>query len=180
MFASGYWNVQTACFSAGEIWVVQPFTTKNGEQAVTKYGDGQFNLTVVDVNLRATGVSGNALADATDNSNQATTTDDRQSVTMALERPGEIEQYINYSGTEITNACRDNGRDWSLKGAAINITEQLAHLSAEGLNTGVAYDDLMSRFCGTPKANTPTCGKAALQTQGGLVVLGVYVVWFVL
>ena len=143
VFESGYWNVPTACFSAGEIWVVQPFTTQDGTQAGTKYGDGQFNLTVEDVNLRATGVSGNALANVTDNNNQATTNDDRQSVTMALEQPGEIEQYINYSGTQITNACHDNGRDWSLKGAAINITEQLAHLGAEGLNTGVAYDDLM-------------------------------------
>ena len=140
---SGYWNVQTACFSAGEIWVVQPFTTTGGEQAVTQYGDGQFNLTVEDVNLHATGVSGNALQEVPDNSNQVTTRDDRQSVTMALEQPGEIEQYINYSGTDITNACHDDGRDWSLKGANISITEQLAHLGAEGLNTGVAYDDLM-------------------------------------
>ena len=143
VFESGYWNVQTACFSAGEFWVVQPFTSKSGTQAVDQYGDGQFNLTVEDVNLRATGVSGNALENKTDNSNQAITTDDRQSVTMALEQPGAIEQHINYSGTEITNACHDNGRDWSLKGAGINITEQLAHLGAEGQNTGVAYDDLM-------------------------------------
>ena len=143
VFASGYWNVQTACFSAGEIWVVQPFTAKDGTQAVNQYGDGQFNLTVEDVNLRATGVSGNALQEVADNSNQAVTNDDRQSVTMALEQPGEIEQYINYSGTDITNACHDNGKDWSLKGADISITEQLAHLGAEGLNTGVAYDDLM-------------------------------------
>ena len=140
---SGYWNVQTACFSAGEIWVVQPFTTQDGTQAVTKYGDGQFKLTVEDVNLQATGVSGNALQEVADNRNQMVTTDDRQSVTMALEQPGEIEQYINYSGTDITNACHDDGRDWSLKGANISITEQLAHLGAEGLNTGVAYDDLM-------------------------------------
>ena len=143
VFESGYWNVQTACFSAGEFWVVQPFTSESGTQVVDEYGDGQFNLTVEDVNLHATGVSGNALANADDNSNQAITTDDRQSVTMALEQPGEIEQYINYSGTEITNACHDDGRDWSLKGAGIKITEQLAHLGAEGQNTGVAYDDLM-------------------------------------
>ncbi len=143
VFESGYWNVQTACFSAGEFWIVQPFSNQSGESAANKYGSGQFNLTVEDVNLKATGISGTGLSDVSDNSNQSTVTDDRQSVTMAMEQPGEIEQYINYSGTDITNACRDNGKDWSLKGAGISITEQLAHLGAEGQHTAVAYDDLM-------------------------------------
>lgn len=143
VFKSGYWNVQTACFSAGEFWVVQPFSSHSGATAAEKYGNGQFNMTIEDMNLKAGGVSGNKLPDAADNSNQAITTDDRQSVAMAMEQPGEIEQYINYSGTDITNACHDNGKDWSLKGADISITEQLAHLGAEGQNTAVAYDDLM-------------------------------------
>mgnify|MGYP001228146982 CR=1 FL=1 len=143
VFESGYWNVQTACFSAGEFWVVQPFNSQGGEMAANKYGSGQFNLTISDVNLQATGISGNGLPQVADNSNQATQTDDRESVNMALEQPGEIEQYINYSGTDITNACHDNGKDWSLTGADINITEQLAHLGAEGQNTAVAYDDLL-------------------------------------
>ena len=62
---------------------------------------------------------------------------------MILESPGDIGQYIGYSGTDVTNACRDDGKDWSLSGAEISIQENLAHLRAEGMNTAVAYDDLM-------------------------------------
>lgn len=58
--------------------------------AANKYGSGQFNLTISDVNLRATGISGNGLPQVADNSNQATQTDDRESVTMALEQPGRL------------------------------------------------------------------------------------------
>ena len=47
-----------ACFSAGELWVVQPFFTKDGKYIVDTYGTGTFNLTVTDDDLKITTVSG--------------------------------------------------------------------------------------------------------------------------
>lgn len=50
-----YWNVQNACFSAGELWVVQPFYDKDGSYVVDQYGTGTFNLTVQDSGLQING-----------------------------------------------------------------------------------------------------------------------------
>lgn len=139
----GYWDVQTACFSAGEFWIVQPFYDEAGTYVVDKYGNGNFTLTVSDGNLAATGESGTSLDKVPDNSNQGVLTDDTAASAMALETPGAIGHYIRYHGTSITEAYREEGKDWSLTGAEINVQGQLAHLSAEGSNTGVAYDDLI-------------------------------------
>lgn len=141
--SKGYWDIQTACFSAGEFWILQPFYDAQGGYIADEYGNGNFTMTVEDGNLMVTGESGQSLEEKDDNSNQMVTTDDRESVSMALEQPGEIEQYIRYAGTDVTNAYQNEGKDWSLSGGEISIQEQLAHLGAEGLHTAVAYDDLI-------------------------------------
>ena len=138
-----YWNRQIACFSAGEFWILQPFYDKEGNYVVHTYGDGGFNVVLSDSGLEATGVSGTTLEPSETNSNQAVTTDDRVAVDMVMESPGTIEQYINYAGTDVTNECWNNGRDWTLSGAEIQIREAISHQNAEGMNTAVAYDDLM-------------------------------------
>ena len=141
--SNGYWDIQTACFSAGEFWIMQPFYDADGNYIADEYGNGNFIMTVEDGGLEVTGESGQQLPETEDNSNQIIQTDDRQSVTMALEQPGEIEQYIGYQGTEVTDAYWNEGKDWSLSGGGINIQENIAHLGAEGMNTAVAYDDLI-------------------------------------
>ena len=69
---------------------------------------------------------------------------------MALELPGTIDQGINYQkyqqlsyGVALTDGCFENGKDWIIAGGNLNILEILKHNSAEGMNTGVAYDDLI-------------------------------------
>ena len=145
-----YWDVQTACFSAGEIWIVQPFYDQDGNYVVDQYGTGSFNTTITDCNLTATGKSGQQLTNVSDNSNQMFQTDDKKVLAMALELPGTIDQGIDYQkyqdlsyGASLTDGCFDNGKDWIITGGKLNIQESLKHNTAEGMNTGVGYDDLI-------------------------------------
>ena len=140
-----YWDVQTACFSAGELWVIQPFYDKEGQYVVDEYGTGTFNLTVQDSNLQVTGLSGqnNPIT-------QMKTDDDSRTLSMALEKPGTIDHSVNYQkygvvayGSSLTDGCYEDGKDWILAGGSLNIQEMLKHNSAEGMNTGTAYDDLV-------------------------------------
>lgn len=140
-----YWDVQTACFSAGELWVIQPFYDKEGQYVVDEYGTGTFNLTVQDSNLQVTGLSGqnNPIT-------QMKTNDDSCTLPMALEKPGTIDHSVTYQkygvvayGSSLTDGCYEDGKDWILAGGSLNIQEMLKHNSAEGMNTGTAYDDLV-------------------------------------
>lgn len=136
-----YWEVQTACFSAGELWLVQPFYNADGEYVVDRYGTGTFTLTVTDSNL--------TLDDGT-NPDQMKGEDDRCALPMNLEQPGSIDPSVTYQkydvveyGTALTDGCYEDGKDWVVAGGQLGIQEMLKHNSAEGLNTGVAYDDLV-------------------------------------
>ena len=140
-----YWDVQTACFSAGELWVIQPFYDKEGNYVVDTYGTGTFNLTVQDSNLQVTGQSGQ-----NNSVTQMKQDDDSCTLSMALEKPGTIDQSVTYQkygvvayGSSLTDGCYEDGKDWILAGGSLNIQEMLKHNSAEGMNTGTAYDDLV-------------------------------------
>lgn len=144
---SGYWDIQYACFSAGEVWIVQPFYDKDGTYIVDKYGSGSFNLTVEDQNLKMTGESDTALDEVEDNSNQAVQTDDRATQSSYLARTGTMSIGISYKNgavvsNPLTEGCGNNGKDWILSGNTLVIHGILGHSSAEALNMGVAYDYL--------------------------------------
>ncbi len=147
---SGYWDIQTACFSAGEFWVVQPFYDADGTYVVNEYGTGTYNTTLQDVKLRMASESGQALSEADDNSNQMTTSDDRAVMAVHLERPGTISQntaYLKYNfsawNDSLTEGQFETGKDWLLAGNTLTIENVLDHSNAEGVNTGVAYDALL-------------------------------------
>ena len=145
-----YWEIQKVCFSAGECWIVQPFYDQNMNYIVDKYGAGNFTTTIEDSSLNITGKSGNALESVSDNTNQMVQNDDKTVLKMDLEKAGTIDQNIYYqkyktidSKTALTDGCIDNGKDWTVSGGELNITELLKHNTAEGIYTGVAYDDLI-------------------------------------
>lgn len=145
-----YWEVSTACFSAGELWFVQPFYNNEGKYIVDQYGTGSFNITLTDKNLKMTSVSGQNLTLVEDNSNQMVQEDDQVVVTSYLEQEGYIDQNINYQkynviqyGSSLTNGCFENGKDWILPNNQLNIQEMIKHNNAEGIHTGVGYDDLI-------------------------------------
>ena len=140
-----YWNVQNACFSAGELWVIQPFYDKDGKYVVDEYGTGTFNLNVEDSSLQVTGQSGQS-----NEKNQMKTDDDRRTLSLELEKPGVIDHSVTYQkygvveyGTSLTDGCYEDGKDWIVAGGSLNIQGMLKHNSAEGMNTGTAYDDLI-------------------------------------
>lgn len=106
------------CFSAAELYIVQPFQSKTGVNVLDdfstggahaqNYGngsclDGTFNLVVKDVNLTATSISGQELSTAPNGntnqggSNPAAKQDDSLTYTVAMKRPGGYEQRHLYS-----------------------------------------------------------------------------------
>ncbi len=149
---SHYWEIQNACFSAGEVWLVQSFYDEQGNYVAEKEGSGTFSTTVQDVSLNVTGKSGTALPEVPDNSNQVTTEDDRSVVTVFLSRSGTISAYIAYLKygkssayelTSLTENCIGNGKDWVLGEGKLAISAGFSHANAEGVSTGVAYDTLI-------------------------------------
>lgn len=119
---SGYWEVQYASFSAGEIWVVQPFYDEEDNYIVDKYGSGSFNLTIDDQNLKMTGESGVELDKVIDNSNQAVQTDDRKTQTSYLAKEGRLSVGISYRkanniNLSLTEGCYSNGKVRAVKSA---------------------------------------------------------------
>ena len=147
---SNYCDVQNACFSAGEIWIVQPFYAADESYVVEEHGTGTFNTTLQDVKLRMTSESGQALSEADDNSNQMTLSDDRAVMAINIEKSGTISQSItylkyNYSAwnDSLTDGQYNTGKDWLLAGNPLVIEDWISHDNAEGMNTGVAYDNLI-------------------------------------
>lgn len=139
-----YWDIQTACFSAGELWVVQPFFDKDGQYVVDEYDTGTFNLTISDSGLNIITASGSTACD------QENTTDDQLVLPYALEKPGDIDHSVTYQqygvvgyGSALTDGCYEDGKDWIVAGGSLGIQAMLKHNTAEGMNTGTAYDDLV-------------------------------------
>ena len=147
---SAYWEIQNACFSAGEVWLVQPFYDEQGNYVAEEEGSGTFSTTVKDVKLKVTGESGDSLKEVIDNSNQMTLTDDLWTRTVYLTSKGHIESRMRYTqynnrfwNSPLTDGCEDNGKDWILNNGKLSIATHITHSSAEGINTGVAYDTLI-------------------------------------
>ena len=139
-----YWDIQNACFSAGELWVVQPFFTQDNKYVVDEYDTGTFNLTVSDQDLNIITVSGQTPME------QEKITDDRVVLAVELEKPGDIDHSVTYQkygevgyGSALTDGSYEDGKDWIVAGGKLGIQEMLKHNTAEGMNTGTAYDDLV-------------------------------------
>ena len=148
----GYWDIQTACFSAGEIWVVQPFYDSEGNYIADKYNSGTFQITLEDKNLQMTGENGTSLDKVEGNTNQAIQTDDRATQTSYLSKPGTIGLGIFYipntvqvdDGTlALTEGCRVNGKDWILRGDSLGIYGSFGQSDAEGQARIIAADYLV-------------------------------------
>lgn len=143
---SNYWEIQYACISAGELWVVQPFYTTDGEYILDYLNtdDMSFTTTVRDSNFSMQDGNGNTIT------TQAITTDDTATQDMALLRPGTIIQSIAYQkynrtawNDPVTEGCWENPKDWILAGNQLAIFDWISNESAEGEYTAVAYDELI-------------------------------------
>ncbi|MCD7722629.1 MAG: hypothetical protein LUH82_01570 [Clostridiales bacterium] len=158
---SGYWDIDTWCFSCGEIVLVQPFYSyeydENGNLVSStyiadEYGTGSFTTKVQDTSLQMTSLSGATLDSVDDNSNQARTNDDLASITSALAITGSITQPIVYkayyatwntSETALTSGCQYYPKDWVLQSGKLSIYSTVSMSNGEMEYQGAAADVLI-------------------------------------
>lgn len=92
-------------------------TSRDGRTVAQYYGnvDQTANITMDDMGLTATGVSGDRLATAEDNSNQASTGDDHAGSAMTVRMPGTYSTRIRYTHWSNSMSWNDEGTsgDWT-------------------------------------------------------------------
>lgn len=93
-------------------------TSRDGRTVAQYYGnvDQTANITMDDMGLTATGVSGDRLATAEDNSNQAATGDDHAGSAMTVRIPGTYSTRIRYT-------CWNNSMSWNDAGTSCDWTQ---------------------------------------------------------
>lgn len=93
-------------------------TSRDGRTVAQYYGnvDQTANITMDDMGLTATGVSGDRLATAEDNSNQASTGDDHAGSAMTVRSPGRYSTRVRYT-------CWNNDRSWNDAGTSCDWTQ---------------------------------------------------------
>lgn len=93
-------------------------TSRDGRTVAQYYGnvDQTANITMDDMGLTATGVSGDRLATAEDNSNQASTGDDHAGSAMTVRMPGTYSTRIRYT-------CWSNSISWNDAGTSCDWTQ---------------------------------------------------------
>lgn len=93
-------------------------TSRDGRTVAQYYGnvDQTANITMDDMGLTATGVSGDRLATAEDNSNQAATGDDHAGSALTVRTPGTYSTRIRYTYWNNSTSWNDAGTsgDWSM------------------------------------------------------------------
>lgn len=92
-------------------------TSRDGKTVAQYYGnvDQTANITMDDMGLTATGVSGDRLATAEDNSNQAATGDDHAGSALTVRTPGAYSTRIRYTHWNNSTSWNDAGTsgDWT-------------------------------------------------------------------
>lgn len=93
-------------------------TSRDGRTVAQYYGnvDQTANITMDDMGLTATGASGDRLATAEDNSNQASTGDDHAGSAMTVRMPGTYSTRVRYT-------CWNNDRSWNDAGTSGDWTQ---------------------------------------------------------
>ncbi|MDH7871230.1 cell surface protein [Bifidobacterium catenulatum subsp. kashiwanohense] len=93
-------------------------TSRDGRTVAQYYGnvDQTANITMDDMGLTATGVSGDRLATAENNSNQAATGDDHAGSAMTVRTPGTYSTRIRYTHWNNSTSWNDAGTsdDWTM------------------------------------------------------------------
>ena len=93
-------------------------TSRDGRTVAQYYGnvDQTANITMDDMGLTATGVSGDRLATAEDNSNQASTGDDHAGSALTVRTPGTYSTRIRYTYWNNEGSWNDAGTsgDWTM------------------------------------------------------------------
>lgn len=140
---SQYWKVQTACISAGKVWVVQPYYNAAGIHIKDYYGSGTCKTSLEDFDLVMTGTSGRS----TEEFGQAKTTDDIGVFDFIYSRPGSESTVVRYtrknSTTALTTNCANSNADWAVSGQTISLNVSTSSNGAESTKSAVAMSNMV-------------------------------------
>ncbi|MEY8515461.1 SpaA isopeptide-forming pilin-related protein [Lachnospiraceae bacterium 29-84] len=120
------YGAHIGCFSAGGLWVVQPFNRLNSDSkepdydVVTEYGPGAFATEAVVKNLKTQTVSGTEVSEEK-GFVQTRTDDDRLARTLELTLRGAMQNRVRYAGTDTEKGAgideNGDGRDYAAVGS---------------------------------------------------------------
>lgn len=109
-------TMQVGAIHADVLQFITP-TSRDGRTVAQYYGnvDQTANITMDDMGLTATGVSGDRLATAEDNSNQAATGDDHAGSALTVRMPGTYSTRVRYTHWSNSTSWNDAGTsgDWT-------------------------------------------------------------------
>lgn len=146
-----WWQIDRAVFSAGRVFIVQPFYDNSDRYICDKYStnSGQFYTSVEVQNMTAY-----ALGSETPVTAQVVTDDDKRNEGQYLSTPGTIEGYVQYNAYDgefnnpLSPGAYGNDTDWATVGSKLRLQIEMGHDSADGEFVGVASDNLI-KFYGT-------------------------------
>ena len=150
---TNYWDIENACFSAGEVWLIQPYQDESGVAYVDKFNsaEGTFNVKLAASELTMKSVSGQSFGpDSSESFREEKLKDNSAIQAMVQEQKGKISDQMlflksNYSNylDALTEGCEDDGKDWATRGTSMVIEDFISDSAAEGTNTRLAYDQLV-------------------------------------
>ncbi len=173
-----YGKANVGMFSAGEIWIQQPFNKINSTNTstiydvVNDYGSGTFTLTVDTKNLSATSLSGKTQTDPTGtNGAQMNTSDDHAASTVYLTVPGNLTNRVYYSYPENTAVNErgvdegytlfTNGKDATIAGADVMLVSGFYYQPKGDEENQMQYATSLEKFDGSAIKLTGTVYKYA-------------------
>ncbi|MCI8744631.1 MAG: LPXTG cell wall anchor domain-containing protein [Lachnospiraceae bacterium] len=132
------YGANVGCFSAGEIWLIQPFNKKEGMgtkpnyDIVDTYGSGFFATTAEAKSLKVTTVSGETLEQGVEGFQQMLADDDRETHTLELTLEGYLQNRVRYGDAEAYElgcgiADNRDGRDFAAVGSELNLMGGLSY-----------------------------------------------------
>ena len=154
------YGANIGCFSAGEIWLVQPFNKKEGEgkkpnfDIVTTYGQGFFATKAEAGNLQITTASGEKLVEGVNGFQQMVAEDDEETRTLELTLGGALRNRVRYAdAVHYGSGCgiSDNrdGRDFAAVGSEINLMGGLSYTANREEENRMYLGTTLLKFYGT-------------------------------
>ncbi len=151
------------CFSAGAIWLVQPFNKQDSEtgsegpeyDVIKEHGPGAFATTATASNLQATTITGEKVEEGKDGFKQMVETDDSEVRTLELNLPGAMQNRIRYAGDRnnwwFGSGVEDiyDGNDYAATGSELYLAGGFSYDSKKDERNQLYLGTNLIRFYGT-------------------------------
>lgn len=140
-----WWDIKEAVFSAGEIWVLQPYNNAAGRYIVDRAGsEGQFVTTITATDFRMTSANNDTVTV------QTNLVDDTVQEGRFLKNPGSITGFIAYlknpnKGWDdaLTEGANETDNDWAVAGQPVGIRTHTAYNGTTERYRAVATNQLV-------------------------------------